>query len=77
MAYVRIDPVETLDQTDGPPGSDQVAAWLSHLSDKEVLKRMSRLRASFSRDPEVMLRNFETLEGMRDEAAEFVRAEDA
>lgn len=42
---------------------------LAHLSDEEVLKRMSRIEATCSYDPEIMLRNVEAL---RDEAAGFV-----
>ena len=70
-AYVRIDLVQTLDQMDGPPGADQISAWLAHLSDEEVLERMSRIKATYSYDPAVMLRNVEVLEDLRDEAAEF------
>ncbi|GAA1719555.1 hypothetical protein GCM10009793_15910 [Brachybacterium phenoliresistens] len=61
MAYVRIEFVETLDQMDRSPGADQIAAWLAQLSEEEVLERMSRFRASFSRDAEVMLHTSEAL----------------
>lgn len=70
-ASVRIDLVAIIDQMDGSPRADQISAWLKHLSDEEVLERMSRLRATRSNDPSIVLRNFEVLEGLCDEAVAF------
>lgn len=41
-ASVRMDMVDTLGQMDGSPSAEQIAAWLDHLSDEEVLERVSR-----------------------------------
>ena len=50
-AFVRIDLVDTIDQMDGSPGAEQVSAWLEHLTDEEVLERMSRLKGSTPTSP--------------------------
>ncbi|WP_436735593.1 hypothetical protein [Streptomyces sp. BBFR102] len=70
-AFVRIDLVDMIAQMDGSPGSEQISAWLTHLTDDEVLERMSRLSATETYDSDVMMRNCEVLEGMRDEALAF------
>lgn len=70
-ASVRIDMVETLGQMDGSPSAEQVAAWLASLTDEEVLERMSRLKPTHNYDPDIVLRNMEVLEGMRDDALAF------
>lgn len=70
-ASVRIDMVDTLGHMDGAPSAEQIAAWLNQLTDEEVLERVSRLRATHTYDADIMLRNFEVLEGMRDDAAAF------
>lgn len=74
-AFVRIDLVDTIDQMDGSPGADQISAWLAHLSDEDVLQRMSQLKATTSYDPKVVLHNFEVLGGLRDEAVAFLADE--
>lgn len=56
----------------GSPGADKIAAWLASLPDDEVLERISRLQATYSYDPEIMLCNHEGLKILLDEAAEFV-----
>ena len=63
--------VETLGQMDGSPSAEQVAAWLASLTDEEVLERMSRLKPTHTYDPDIVLRNMEVLEGMRDDALAF------
>jgi hypothetical protein len=70
-ASARIDMVDTLGQMDGSPSAEQIAAWLHHLTDEEVLERMSRLEMTHAYDPDVVLRNFEVLKGMRDDAVAF------
>lgn len=70
-ASARIDMVDTLSQMDGSPGGEQIRAWLSHLTDEEVLKRMSQLTPDHTYNPEIVLRNFEVLEDMHDEAVAF------
>jgi hypothetical protein len=74
-AFVRIDLVDTIDQMDGSPGADQISAWLAHMSDEDVLQRMSQLKATNSYDPNVVLHNFEVLGGLRDEAVAFLADE--
>ncbi|MEU5726751.1 hypothetical protein ABZ783_33740 [Micromonospora sp. NPDC047738] len=72
-AVVRTDLVDLIDQVDGSPSDQQIAAWLAQLTDEEVLDRMSRLTVTHTYDPGVMLHNVEVLEGLRDEALGFVR----
>ncbi len=56
---------------DGSPGAERIAAWLDHLTDEELLEWMSRLKPTHTYNPDIMLRNFEVLKGMRDEAVAF------
>jgi hypothetical protein len=70
-ASVRIDMVETLGQMDGSPSAEQIAAWLTSLTDEEVLRRMSHLKATHTYDADIVLRNFEFLKRMRDDAVAF------
>ncbi|MDN5920077.1 MAG: hypothetical protein L0I76_34085 [Pseudonocardia sp.] len=56
---------------EGSPRAEQIAAWLTCLGDEEVLDRMSRLKATDTYDPDVVLRNLEVLKGLRDEALAF------
>jgi len=56
---------------DGAPSAEQIAAWLDHLTDEEVLERMSRLKPNHTYNPDTMLCNLEVLRGMRDEAVAF------
>ncbi|MEU7923473.1 hypothetical protein [Micromonospora zamorensis] len=44
-AVVRTDLVDLIGRVDGSPSDQQIAAWLAQLTDKEVLDRMSRLKA--------------------------------
>lgn len=72
-ASVRGDLVDTICQVEGAPDAGQVAAWLTHLSDEEVLDRMSRLQVTDTHDPDgdAVRRNLEVLSGLRDEARAF------
>jgi hypothetical protein len=63
--------VNTLSRMDGSPGTEQIATWLDHLADEEVLKRMSRLKPTHTYEPDIVLSNFEVLSAMRDEAVAF------
>lgn len=71
-ATVRIDMVDTLAQMGGgSPSAEHVAAWLASLTDEEVLERMSRLELTHAYDPDIVLRNYEVLKGMRHDALRF------
>jgi hypothetical protein len=70
-ASVRVDMVDTLAQMDSSPSAEQVAAWLDHLTDEEVLERMSRLEPTHTYNPAITRRNLEVLKGMRGEAVAF------
>jgi len=70
-ASARIDMVDTLGRMEGSPSAEQIAAWLDHLTDEEVLEQMSRLQMTHTYDPDIVLRNFEVLKGMRDDAVAF------
>lgn len=70
-ASVRIGIVDTLGQMDGSVSAEQIAAWLDHLTDEELLERMSRLKPTHTYSAEIVLRNYEVLKGMRDEAVAF------
>lgn len=70
-ASVRIDMVDTLDQIDGSPGAERIAAWLNHLTDDQLLEWMSRLEPTQTYNPDIILRNVEVLESMRNEAVAF------
>lgn len=70
-ATVRRDMTVTLSQMDDAPEPEQVGAWLSSLSDQEVLARMRKLEMSTTHELEIMLRNLAVLESMRDDARRF------
>ena len=70
-ASVRMDMADTLGQLDGSPSAEQIAAWLDHLTDEEVLQRIARLKLTHTYDPDIVLDNFKILQGMRDEAVAF------
>jgi hypothetical protein len=72
-ASVRADLAETISQMDGSPSARQIKAWLAQLTDEQVLDRTVRLKATHTRVRDMMLRNIEVLEGLRDEALEFAR----
>lgn len=70
-ASVRIDMVDTICQMDGAPSAEQITAWLDHLTDEEMLERMSRLKPTHTNNSDIVMRNLEVLKGMRDEAVAF------
>lgn len=72
-ASVRGDLVDTICRVKGAPSAEQITAWLTHLSDEEVLDRMSRLQATDTYDPDVAVvrRNLDVLSSLRDEALAF------
>lgn len=70
-ASARGDLAEMISMIDGSPSEPQIARWLAHLDDEEVLGQMSRLRMAFDYDPEVERHNLEVLMGCRDAAFRF------
>lgn len=74
-ASARRDLVDLIGQMTGSPSDQQIAAWLTQLTDEEVLDRASRLKATHTHDPRVLLHNVEVLERLRDEALGFGRDE--
>ncbi|WP_217496152.1 hypothetical protein [Arthrobacter sp. 24S4-2] len=72
-ASARPDLVDIISQIDGSPSCQQIAAWLDHLSDEEVLERLNRLQVTFNYNPGLMLHNIEVMNGLRDEALAFGR----
>ncbi|WP_197034743.1 hypothetical protein [Glycomyces sp. NRRL B-16210] len=56
-------------QMRGAPGGQQIAAWIDHLPDKEVVSRVKRL------DPTDAQRSLRIMNNMREEAASFCAAE--
>lgn len=76
-ASVRVDLVDTIGQMVGSPSAGTFAAWLAHLTDEEVLDRMSRLQVTHTYDRDVVLRNVEVLERLRNEALKFSQDDQA
>lgn len=74
-ASVRVDLVETIGMMEDAPAAEQIAAWLTSLPDDQVLDRISRLKATETRDPDIALQNYAILEGFCDEVAAFVASE--
>lgn len=70
-ASLRIDLVGVIGQVEGCPSDDQIAAWLAQLTDEEVLERMSRLQPTHTHELGLLLKTFEAVESLRDEALEF------
>ncbi|AXL12098.1 hypothetical protein DXT68_08080 [Microbacterium foliorum] len=70
-ASVRQNLVETLAAMDSAPRAKDIAAWLESLEDRDVLKRMDKLRFTSHYDEDFMLSNLDVLEGMRDDARHF------
>ncbi|MDI1463375.1 hypothetical protein QEZ54_20550 [Catellatospora sp. KI3] len=72
-ATARIGMAELIGQTDGAPSEQQITAWLAQLTDEQVLERQSKLKATYTYDPDILLNNIEVLELLRGEAQEFER----
>lgn len=69
----RIDLADLINRIDGSPDRGQLDSWLEQLTDKEVMERVGRLGVSFTYEADIVLRNVEILNGLRDEAQAFGR----
>lgn len=72
-ASVRIDLADMISKIDGSPQRRQIVAWLEQLADDEVMERVRRLGVAFNYEADIVLRNVEILNGLRDEALAFGR----
>lgn len=72
-ASARVDLAEILDQIDESPGLERISSWLAHLSDQEVLERLSRLRTTHPYGPGSVRRNMQVFSGLLDEVLAFAR----
>ena len=57
------------------PSAEDVAAWLKSLEDRDVLARMGKLQFTSDYDEDIMLSNFDVLEGMRNDSRRFAGEE--
>lgn len=72
-ASARIDLADLISTIDGSPHRRQIAAWLEQLTDDEVMERMGRLAAAFNYEADIVLRNMEIWNRLRDDALAFGR----
>lgn len=72
-ASARIDLADLISRIDRSPNRRQIVAWLEQLTDEEVMERVGRLGAAFNYEADIVLRNVEILNGLRDEALAFGR----
>ncbi|MHC6220497.1 hypothetical protein [Arthrobacter sp. MMS24-S77] len=72
-ASAREELADMISTMAGAPNKQEIAGWLGHLTDIEVMERMRRLEATFTYEPEIILRNALVLNGLRDEALAFAR----
>lgn len=70
-ASARIDLADLISRNDGSPDRGQLVAWLEQLTDEEVMERVGRLGAAFNYEADIVLRNIDVLDGLRDEALAF------
>ncbi|MEU8869264.1 hypothetical protein [Streptomyces umbrinus] len=75
-ATARPGLVDLIGQIEGAPSVADITTWAEQLTDEEVLERMSRLRATFTYEPEMLLRNAEMVAGLRDEVLSFAFDDD-
>ncbi|MGM5068606.1 hypothetical protein EU244_027455 [Rhodococcus qingshengii] len=68
VASVRADMVDLIARLDRSPNEQQILAWLTQLTDEDVLGRMSMLRVTHTYDPGVLLHNADVLETLQEEA---------
>ncbi|MEV8335062.1 hypothetical protein [Streptomyces niveus] len=68
--------VDLIGQIKGAPSVSGITAWAEHLTDEEVLERMSRLRTTFTYQPETLLRNADVLAALLDEVLNFAFDDD-
>lgn len=72
-ASARIDLADLISRIDRSPNRRQIVAWMEQLTDEEVMERVGRLGAAFNYEADIVLRNVEILNGLRDEALAFGR----
>lgn len=75
-AYARPGLVDLIGQIEGAPSVSDITAWAEHLTDEEVLERMSRLRTTFTYQPETLLRNADVVAALLDEVLSFAFDDD-
>lgn len=76
-ASVRLDFVELLSSFLHAPDTAGITAWADQLSDSEVLEKFGRVQATDGYEPSVVYENMQVLSDLADEAAEFVRNQNA
>lgn len=64
---------DMISKIDSSPQRRQIVAWLEQLADDEVMERVRRLGVAFNYEADIVLRNVEILNGLRDEALAFGR----
>ncbi|MDB5336601.1 MAG: hypothetical protein JWN70_2220, partial [Planctomycetaceae bacterium] len=72
-ASARIDLADLISKIDGSRHWRQIMTWLEQLTDDEVMERVGRLGVAFNYEPDIVRRNIEILNGLRDEALAFGR----
>ncbi|WP_329032438.1 hypothetical protein OIE71_06160 [Streptomyces sp. NBC_01725] len=75
-ANARPGLVDLIGQIKGAPSVSDITAWAEHLTDEEVLERMSRLRKTFTYQPETLLRNADVVAALLDEVLNFAFDDD-
>ncbi|QFX80029.1 hypothetical protein [Streptomyces sp. SYP-A7193] len=75
-AIARRGLVDLMGQIDGAPSVGRITAWVEQLADEGVLERMSRLKMTFTHEPELLLRNAQVVAGLRDEVLSFAFDDD-
>ncbi|MET1063732.1 MAG: hypothetical protein ABWX85_02050, partial [Arthrobacter sp.] len=72
-ASARIDLADLISRIDRSPNRRQIVAWLEELTDEDVMERVGRLGAAFNYEADIVSRNVEVLNDLRDEALAFGR----
>ncbi|MEU9749167.1 hypothetical protein [Streptomyces niveus] len=75
-ANARARLVDLIGRIKGAPNVADMAAWAEHLTDEEVLERMSRLRKTFTYQPETLLHNADVVAALLDEVLNFASDDD-
>ncbi|MEW2127956.1 hypothetical protein AB0891_30030 [Streptomyces sp. NPDC007259] len=76
-ATSRTGLIDLIGQIEGAPSAAAITAWAEQLTDEEVLERMSRLKMTFTYEPEIVLRNAEVVAALRDEVLSFSSNEES
>ncbi|MGW6310006.1 hypothetical protein ACWFRQ_03670 [Streptomyces niveus] len=63
-------------QIKGAPSVSDTTAWAKHLTDEEILERISRLRKTFTHQPETLLRNAAVMAALLEEVLNFAFDDD-